>query len=39
VSNDSMKKATATSHGRRRLAASDGSDAEGGATNVFIYEG
>jgi hypothetical protein len=37
VSNDSMKKATATSHGRRRLAAFEGSDAGGGETNAFIY--
>jgi hypothetical protein len=31
VSNDSIKKATATSHGRRRLEASEGSDEDGGA--------
>jgi hypothetical protein len=38
VSNDSMKNATATSHGRRRLAACEGSDTEGGETNAFIYD-
>jgi hypothetical protein len=33
-----MKKATATSHGRRRLAAFEGSATEGGETNAFIYD-
>jgi hypothetical protein len=33
VSNDSIKKATATSHGRRRLEASEGSDEDGGVIN------
>jgi hypothetical protein len=31
VSSDSMKKATATSHGRRRLEASEGWDEDGEA--------
>jgi hypothetical protein len=33
VSSDSMKKATATSHGRSRLEAFEGSDEGGGAIN------
>ena len=33
VSNDSIKKATATSHGRSRLVASEGSNEDGGAIN------
>ena len=41
VSNDSIKKATATSQGRRRRAASDGTDEEVGVakgTEGFIRE-
>jgi hypothetical protein len=41
VSSDSMKKATATSHGKRRFDASDGSDEDGFAINgpeVLITE-
>src|ERR1700722_17886312 len=37
VSSDSMKKATATSHGRSRLAASEGSDEEGEAINGPVW--
>jgi len=33
VSSDSIKNATATSHGRSRLEASEGSDEDGGAIN------
>ena len=33
VSSDSIKKATATSHGRSRLAASEGLDKDGEAIN------
>jgi hypothetical protein len=33
VSSDSMKKATATSHGRSRLEDSEGPDEDGGAIN------
>jgi hypothetical protein len=33
VSRDSMKKATATSHGRSRLEVSEGSDEDGGVIN------
>src|SRR5277367_5468351 len=33
VSSDSMKKATATSHGRSRLEASEGSEEDGGVLN------
>jgi len=33
VSSDSIKKATATSHGRSRLEASEKSDEDGGAIN------
>jgi hypothetical protein len=33
VSSDSIKKATATSHGRSRLEASEGSDEDGAAIN------
>src|SRR6202167_2125214 len=33
VSSDSIKKATATSHGKRRFDASDGSDEDGFAIN------
>src|SRR5271167_3679934 len=33
VSSDSIKKATATSHGKRRLEASEGSNEDGGAIN------
>jgi hypothetical protein len=37
VSSDSMKKATATSHGRRRLETGDGSD-KGGRTTCEDHE-
>src|ERR1035438_8306866 len=33
VSSDSMKKATATSHGKRRLEVSEGTHEDGGALN------
>jgi hypothetical protein len=33
VSNDSIKKATETSHGKRRLEASEGWNEDGGAIN------
>jgi hypothetical protein len=33
VSSDSIKKATATSHGRSRFEASEGFDEDGGAIN------
>jgi hypothetical protein len=33
VSSDSMKKATATSHGKKRLEASGGTDDDGGTLN------
>jgi hypothetical protein len=33
VSSDSMKNATATSHGKRRLAAADGADEDADAIN------
>jgi hypothetical protein len=41
VSSDSIKKATATSHGRSRLEVSEGTDEDGGAFNGlarFIFE-
>jgi hypothetical protein len=37
VSSDSIKKATATSHGRSRLEASEGSDEDGGAINGLVW--
>jgi hypothetical protein len=37
VSRDSIKKATATSHGRSRLEASEGWDDDGGVINGLVW--
>jgi hypothetical protein len=37
VSRDSIKKATATSHGRSRLEASEGCDDDGGVINGLVW--